>query len=212
MPLNSFGAASRLRAGDAEYRYFRLTTLEENGVGNISRLPVSTRILLENLLRYEDGVRVTAADVEYVARGAAGTEAKEISFMPSRVLLQDFTGVPAVVDLAAMREALAAMGADPKRANPLLPADLVIDHSVQVDRFGSRDAFEVNALLEFQRNRERYILLRWGQTAFRNFRVVPPDTGIVHQVNLEYLAPVVWSVRWRRLTPIRWWARIPTPP
>ncbi len=193
MPLNSFGAASRLRAGDAEYRYFRLTTLEENGVGNISRLPVSTRILLENLLRYEDGVRVTAADVEYVARGAAGTEAKEISFMPSRVLLQDFTGVPAVVDLAAMREALAAMGADPQRANPLLPVDLVIDHSVQVDRFGSRDAFQVNALLEFQRNRERYILMRWGQTAFRNFRVVPPDTGIVHQVNLEYLARVVWS-------------------
>ena len=193
MPLNSFGAASRLRAGDTAYRYFRLATLEEKGLGNISRLPVSTRILLENLLRYEDGVRVTAADIEYAARGAAGAEPREISFMPSRVLLQDFTGVPAVVDLAAMREALAAMGADPQNANPLLPVDLVIDHSVQVDRFGSRDALQLNALLEFQRNRERYILMRWAQTAFQNFRVVPPDTGIVHQVNLEYLARVVWS-------------------
>src|SRR5207302_6437019 len=160
-----------------------------------SRLPFSTKILLENLLRYEDGRKVSAADVEYVA-GAGGASpnaaSKEISFMPSRVLLQDFTGVPCVVDLAAMRDALAAMGADPTRANPLLPADLVIDHSVQVDHFGAKDAFDLNALLEFQRNRERYLLLRWGQTAFRNFRVVPPDTGIVHQVNLEYLAPVVF--------------------
>ena len=121
-----------------------------------------------------------------------GPDAKEISFMPARVLLQDFTGVPAVVDLAAMRDALAAMGADPALANPLLPADLVIDHSVQVDEFGTKDAFSINALLEFQRNRERYMLLRWGQTAFKNFRVVPPDTGIVHQVNLEYLASVVF--------------------
>jgi aconitate hydratase len=192
MPKNSFGAAAKLRSGSAEYEYFRLASLEEKGVGNIGRLPFSTRILLENLLRHEDGRRVTAADVEYVARGVAGPNGKEISFMPARVLLQDFTGVPAVVDLAAMRDALAAMGADPDRANPLLSADLVIDHSVQVDRFGSPDAFQVNALLEFQRNRERYVLLRWGQTAFRNFRVVPPDTGIVHQVNLEYLAQVVY--------------------
>jgi aconitate hydratase len=190
MPKNSFGAAAKLRVGNAEYEYFRLARLEEKGVGAVSRLPFSTRILLENLLRNEDGRRVCAADVEFVARGEAG--AKEISFMPARVLLQDFTGVPCVVDLAAMRDALAAMGADPNRANPLLPADLVIDHSVQVDHFGSADAFSLNALLEFQRNRERYILLRWGQTAFRNFRVVPPDTGIVHQVNLEYLAPVVF--------------------
>jgi aconitate hydratase len=194
MPNNSFGAASRLRVGEFEYSFFRLPTLEEKGAGNISCLPFSTRILLENLLRHEDGRRVTADDVSYVARGAGGSE-KEISFMPARVLLQDFTGVPAVVDLAAMRDALAAMGADPKRANPLLPADLVIDHSVQVDRYGSKDAFEVNALLEFQRNRERYILLRWGQTAFQNFRAVPPDTGIVHQVNLEYLAPVVFRAQ-----------------
>jgi aconitate hydratase len=192
MSKNSFGAASSLRVGDTDYQYFRLETLEETGVRSISRMPFSTRILLENLLRHEDGRRVTAADIDFVARGAAGSQPKEISFMPSRVLLQDFTGVPAVVDLAAMRDALAALGVDPNRANPLLPADLVIDHSVQVDRYGSSDAFQVNALLEFQRNRERYILLRWGQTAFRNFRVVPPDTGIVHQVNLEYLARVVF--------------------
>jgi aconitate hydratase len=176
----------------ADYEIYRLPSLEERGLGQMSRLPFSTRILLENLLRFEDGQKVSAADIEYVARGAAGPDPKEISFMPARVLLQDFTGVPCVVDLAAMRDALAAMGADPSRANPLLPADLVIDHSVQVDQFGNAGAFDFNAMLEFQRNRERYILLRWGQTAFRNFRVVPPDTGIVHQVNLEYLASVVF--------------------
>jgi aconitate hydratase len=192
MPKNSFGAAAKLRSGAAEYEIFRLARLEESGVGVISRLPFSTKILLENLLRNEDGKRVSADDVTYVARGDFGGEAKEISFMPARVLLQDFTGVPCVVDLAAMRDALAAMGSDPERANPLMQADLVIDHSVQVDQFGTKDAFAFNALLEFQRNRERYMLLRWGQTAFRNFRVVPPDTGIVHQVNLEYLAPVVF--------------------
>jgi aconitate hydratase len=192
MAKNTFGAAAKLRSGKAEFDYFRLSHLAEKGIGQIDRLPFSTRILLENLLRNEDGKRVSAADVEMVARGeGAGT--KEISFMPARVLLQDFTGVPCVVDLAAMRDALAAMGADPKRANPLMPADLVIDHSVQVDHFGAKDAFDLNALLEFQRNRERYMLLRWGQTAFSNFRVVPPDTGIVHQVNLEYLAPVVFK-------------------
>jgi aconitate hydratase len=192
MSNNSFDAAAKLRVGKAEYEYFRLAQLEKKGVGNIARLPFSTRILLENLLRHEDGRRVTAADVNYVAQAAGECEAKEISFMPARVLLQDFTGVPCVVDLAAMRDALGAMGADPNRANPLLPADLVIDHSVQVDAFGTNDAFQLNALLEFQRNKERYMLLRWGQTAFRNFRVVPPDTGIVHQVNLEYLASVVF--------------------
>ena len=193
MAQNSFGAAAKLRVGAAEYGYFRLAAIDEKGVGHAARLPFSTRILLENLLRHEDGRRVSAADIEYVAAGAAGGESKEISFMPARVLLQDFTGVPAVVDLAAMRDALAAMGADPGRANPLMPADLVIDHSVQVDHFGTAQAFDLNALLEFERNRERYMLLRWGQTAFRNFRVVPPDTGIVHQVNLEYLAPVVFT-------------------
>ncbi|PWT97172.1 MAG: aconitate hydratase AcnA, partial [Terriglobia bacterium] len=192
MPKNSFDAAAKLRVGNAEYDYLRLARLEQAGVGNISRLPFSTKILLENLLRHEDGRRVTADDVNYVARGVGGPDAKEISFMPARVLLQDFTGVPCVVDLAAMRDALGVLGANAKLANPLLPADLVIDHSVQVDQFGSRDAFQLNALLEFQRNKERYVLLRWGQTAFRNFRVVPPDTGIVHQVNLEYLASVVF--------------------
>src|SRR5450759_2913832 len=191
MAKNSFGAAAKLRVGTADYDYFRLSHLTRQGVGNVGRLPFSIRILLENLLRNEDGKRVTAQDVAAVA-GGDGAGVKEISFMPARVLLQDFTGVPCVVDLAAMRDALAAMGADPSRANPLLPADLVIDHSVQVDHFGGVDAFDLNAALEFQRNRERYILLRWGQTAFRNFRVVPPDTGIVHQVNLEYLAPVVF--------------------
>src|SRR5579864_7523135 len=189
---NSFGAAAALRVGSSSYQIFRLAQLEKKGVGNVAHLPLSTKILLENLLRQEDGKKVSAKDVEYVAHGAAGADAKEISFMPARVLLQDFTGVPAVVDLAAMRDALAAMGADPKLANPLLPADLVIDHSVQVDKFGTKDSFSINALLESQRNRERYILLRWGQTAFKNFRVVPPDTGIVHQVNLEYLASVVF--------------------
>jgi aconitate hydratase len=192
MSINTFGAAATLRAGDAAYQIFRLQTLEEKDIGNVSRLPFSTKILLENLLRHEDGRKVMAGDIDYVVRGVSTSQGKEISFMPARVLLQDFTGVPAVVDLAAMRDALAAMGADPARANPLLPADLVIDHSVQVDAFGSKDAFQINALLEFQRNRERYMLLRWGQSAFRNFRVVPPDTGIVHQVNLEYLASVVF--------------------
>jgi aconitate hydratase len=196
MAKNSFGASAQLRVGNTAYEYFRLAQLEQKGVGNVARLPFSTKILLENLLRHEDGRRVTADDINYVARGAAAAgaaeEAKEISFMPARVLLQDFTGVPCVVDLAAMRDALGVLGIDPNRANPLLPADLVIDHSVQVDQFGSRDAFQFNALLEFQRNKERYVLLRWGQTAFRNFRVVPPDTGIVHQVNLEYLASVVF--------------------
>jgi aconitate hydratase len=194
MNQNSFGAASTLNVAGTNYRIFRLATLEEKGVANVSRLPFSHRILLENLLRLEDGRKVQASDIQALASGAA-TDTKEISFLPARVLLQDFTGVPCVVDIAAMRDALAEMGADPSKANPLMPADLVIDHSVQVDEYGTKDSFNVNALLEFQRNRERYMLLRWGQTAFRNFRVVPPDTGIVHQVNLEYLAPVVFSAK-----------------
>ncbi len=162
---------------------------------NVSRIPYSIKILLENLLRTENGATVKASDIEYVAAWKIGAQAQEINFSPARVLLQDFTGVPCVVDLAAMRDALRAMGADPKRANPLIPADLVIDHSVQVDEYGTAAAFGVNALLEFQRNQERYAFLRWGQKAFQDFRVVPPDTGIVHQVNLEYLAPVVFTDR-----------------
>jgi len=192
---NSFGAASSLTAGGSQYRYYSLESLEKRGVAKISRIPYSIRILLENLLRTENGQTVKASDIEYVAKWQIGGPAQEINFSPARVLLQDFTGVPCVVDLAAMRDALRDMGADPKRANPLIPADLVIDHSVQVDQFGSKEAFGINALLEFQRNQERYAFLRWGQKAFENFRVVPPDTGIVHQVNLEYLAPVVFTDR-----------------
>ncbi|HUA20207.1 MAG TPA: aconitate hydratase AcnA [Bryobacteraceae bacterium] len=192
---NSFGAASTLTVGNHQYRYYSLESLEKRGLAKISRIPYSIRILLENLLRSENGQTVKASDIEYVAKWQIGGPAQEINFSPARVLLQDFTGVPCVVDLAAMRDALRDMGADPKRANPLIPADLVIDHSVQVDQFGSKDAFSINALLEFQRNQERYAFLRWGQKAFENFRVVPPDTGIVHQVNLEYLAPVVFTDR-----------------
>jgi aconitate hydratase len=191
---NSFGAASTLSVGGSQYRYYALETLEKRGA-NISRIPYSIKILLENLLRTENGATVKASDIEYVTAWKIGAPAKEINFSPARVLLQDFTGVPCVVDLAAMRDALRAMGADPKRANPLIPADLVIDHSVQVDEFGTPGAFGVNALLEFQRNQERYAFLRWGQKAFQDFRVVPPDTGIVHQVNLEYLAPVIFTDR-----------------
>ncbi len=192
MSHNTFGTASTLRVAGSDYRYFSLSALEKKGVANISRMPVSHRILLENLLRCEDGRKVSASDIEAVAKGQVGDTAKEIQFMPARVLLQDFTGVPCVVDLAAMRDALLAMGKNAKKANPLMPADLVIDHSVQVDQYGTTGAFDFNALMEFQRNKERYMLLRWGQTAFQNFRVVPPDTGIVHQVNLEYLADVVF--------------------
>jgi aconitate hydratase len=191
---NSFGAASTLTVAGSQYKYYALEALEKRGA-NISRIPYSIKILLENLLRTENGATVKPSDIEYVAAWKIGAQAKEINFSPARVLLQDFTGVPCVVDLAAMRDALRDMGADPKLANPLIPADLVIDHSVQVDQFGSTGAFEFNALLEFQRNQERYAFLRWGQKAFQDFRVVPPDTGIVHQVNLEYLAPVVFTDR-----------------
>jgi aconitate hydratase len=189
--LNSFGAATMLRVGDKEYRIYALNALETAGF-KTSRIPYSIRVLLENLLRQEDGRTVKRSDIEYVAKWQLGGPVNEINFRPARVLLQDFTGVPCVVDLAAMRDALQKIGADPKLANPLIPADLVIDHSVQVDKFGTADSFSVNALLEFERNQERYAFLRWGQRAFQNFRVVPPDTGIVHQVNLEYLAPVVF--------------------
>ncbi len=189
---NSFSSAGELRAGGRTYRIHRLAALETAGF-SLARIPYSIKILLENLLRFEDGHTVKRSDIEYVAQWDPSATAREINFRPARVLLQDFTGVPCVVDLAAMRDALYAMGADPKNANPLIPVDLVIDHSVQVDKFGTGDAFSVNALLEFQRNQERYAFLKWGQSSFKNFRVVPPDTGIVHQVNLEYLAPVVFE-------------------
>ena len=189
---NSFGARDALKVGNQSYEVHRLEALERRGIGHVGPLPFSIKILLENLLRQEDGRFVKAKDIEALAEWQPVSEQRaEIAFMPARVLLQDFTGVPAVADLAAMRDAIAKMGGDPKKINPLLPAELVIDHSVQVDKFGSDMAFAFNAQLEFQRNVERYQFLRWGQNAFRNFKVVPPDTGICHQVNLEYLARVV---------------------
>jgi aconitate hydratase len=188
---DSFGSRATLRAGGRDFRIARLDALETRGF-NVSRLPYALRILLENLLRREDGSVVTSAEIEALAGwDPKAAPSREIAFMPARVLLQDFTGVPAVVDLAAMRDAMVKMGGDPKRINPLQPVELVIDHSVQVDEYGSAAAFLINAGKELERNRERYAFLRWGQTAFSNFRVVPPDTGIVHQVNLEYLARVV---------------------
>src|SRR5215470_15687535 len=165
---NSFGAAGQLQAGGRTYEIYRLSALEKASIARLARIPYSIKILLENLLRNEDGSTVKKSDIEYVAKWDPSAPAREINFRPARVLLQDFTGVPCVVDLAAMRDALAKMGADPKKANPLCPVDLVIDHSVQVDVFGSKDAFAQNALLEFQRNSERYSFLRWGQSAFQN--------------------------------------------
>ncbi|MGA8111262.1 MAG: aconitate hydratase AcnA [Acidobacteriaceae bacterium] len=191
--MNSFGSQSELKAGGKSYEIFRLSALEKRGI-QLSRLPYSLRILLENLLRYEDGKSVTAEDIEFLAKWDPKAEpSREIAWMPARVLMQDFTGVPAVVDLAAMRDAMKVLGGDPEKINPLQPAELVIDHSVQVDEFGTGNAYSVNAALEFQRNRERYAFLKWGQTAFRNFSAVPPGMGICHQVNLEYLARVVFT-------------------
>jgi aconitate hydratase len=189
---NSFDARADLEVGGRDYTIYRLDALQERF--DVARLPFSLKVLLENLLRNEDGNAVTAAHVEALARWDHNAEpAHEIPFTPARVILQDFTGVPAVVDLAAMRDAMAELGGDPAKINPLVPAELVIDHSVQVDVFGTRDAFRINAEKEFERNRERYAFLRWGQGAFEGFKVVPPDTGIVHQVNLEYLARVVFE-------------------
>jgi aconitate hydratase len=190
--VNSFNSRTSLEVGGRSIPIFSLRVLEAGGFPGVARLPYSLKILLENLLRHEDGRFVKAGDIEALAKWdvRAGVQ-KEISFTPARVLLQDFTGVPAVVDLAAMRDGMVRLGGDPNKVNPLQPVELVIDHSVQVDYFGQANAFQLNAELEFSRNRERYGFLRWGQEAFRNFRVVPPDTGIVHQVNLEYLARVV---------------------
>jgi aconitate hydratase len=192
MSLNSFGARATFKVGKKEYEIYRLDALDKQGIST-RHLPFSLRILLENLLRTEDGRNVTKQEIRALAAwNKKSKPEKEIAFTPSRVLLQDFTGVPAVVDLAAMRDAMQRLGGDAKLINPLQPAELVIDHSVQVDEFGSPSAIDVNALLEFQRNKERYAFLRWGQTGFRNLAIVPPDTGIVHQVNLEYLARVVF--------------------
>src|SRR6266481_292238 len=190
--MDSFGSRSVLRVRSKEYEIYRLGALDESGLST-KHLPYSLRILLENLLRTEYGGNVSKADIRALAAwNSKSKPGKEIAFTPSRVLLQDFTGVPAVVDLAAMRDAMKRLSGDPGLINPLQPAELVIDHSVQVDEFGTPQSFQFNAELEFLRNKERYAFLRWGQTAFRNLAIVPPDTGIVHQVNLEYLARVVF--------------------
>src|SRR3981081_404626 len=191
---NSFRTRDKLNVAALTFDIHRLEFLEKQGVSDLAKLPFSLRILLENLLRCEDGRFVHAEDIRALARWCPGAPEKEIASTPARALLQDFTGVPAVVDLATMREAFARMGGNPKRINPLFPAELVIDHSVQVDSFGNGNSFGLNAALGFQRNVERYAFLRWGQTAFNNFKVVPPDTGICHQVNLEYLARVVCAM------------------
>lgn len=194
--VDSFGARKVLKVGNDSYDIFRLDVLDDHGFKNVSALPVSLKVLLENLLRHEDNHHVNNADIEALANWNSKVKSdKEIAFMPARVLMQDLTGVPAVVDLAAMREAMKRLGGDPKKINPLAPVDLVIDHSVQVDYFGSPDALHKNSEVEFRRNIERYAFLRWGQIAFDNFRLIPPDTGICHQVNLEYLAPVVFRAQ-----------------
>ena len=194
--LDSFDTKSTLKVGDQSYKIYRLDRLEKAGFKNVSRLPVALKVLLENLLRHEDNRLVTKADIEALASwNPKAKKEKEIAFMPARVLTQDLTGVPSIVDLAAMREAMRRMGGDPKRINPLQPVDLVIDHSVQVDHFGSAEAFRQNSQIEYERNVERYALLRWGQKAFSNFRVVPPDTGICHQINLEYLGQVIFRAK-----------------
>ncbi|HEY1744245.1 MAG TPA: aconitate hydratase [Granulicella sp.] len=190
---NSFNAAATLTTGSQKISYFRLKALADT---NLARLPFSLRILLENLLRCEDGKTVTADDIRFLANWDPRAEpSREIAYMPARVLMQDFTGVPAIVDLAAMRDAMKELGGDPEKINPLQPAELVIDHSVQVDEYGTANAYDLNAALEFTRNRERYAFLKWGQTAFRNFSAVPPGMGICHQVNLEYLARVVFTTQ-----------------
>ena len=190
---DSFGSRSELKIADKNYEIHRLSALEKKGI-TLSRLPYSLRVLLENLLRHEDGNRVSAEDIEFLAKWDPKAEpSREIAYMPARVLMQDFTGVPAVVDLAAMRDAMKELGGDPHKINPLQPAELVIDHSVQVDEYGNQQSYSINSLLEFQRNRERYAFLKWGQSAFDNFSAVPPGMGICHQVNLEYLARVVFT-------------------
>jgi aconitate hydratase len=193
---DSLQARRQLQVGDLAYDHFSIPEAQKRLGGDVSRLPFSLKVLLENLLRFEDGRTVTVEHLEAVARWVRDrTSSQEIAYRPARVLMQDFTGVPAVVDLAAMRDAMVDLGGDPRRINPLVPVDLVIDHSVQVDAFASRDAYERNVELDYQRNAERYAFLRWGSSAFDNFRVVPPGTGICHQVNLEYLSQVVWTAK-----------------
>src|SRR6478735_8029344 len=197
--LDSFRCCNSLKVGSKTYAYYSLPIAEKNGLKGISRLPFSMKVLLEKLLRNEDGRSVSKEDLQAVAQWLkTKTSEREIAFRPARVLMQDFTGVPAVVDLAAMRDAMKALGGDPARINPLVPVDLVIDHSVVVDYFGSADSLKRNVAREYEQNQERYRFLKWGQSAFSNFRVVPPGTGICHQVNLEYLAQTVWTAKEKR--------------
>ena len=192
--LDSFKCRRTLKVGKHEYEYFDLKVAEKAGLTGVGNLPFSWKVLLENLLRHEDGRSVTSDDIRALAEWVQNKRSdREIAFRPARVLMQDFTGVPAVVDLAAMRDAVAKLGGNSKKINPLAPVDLVIDHSVMVDAFGSGAAFKFNVDKEYERNGERYAFLRWGAGAFDNFRVVPPGTGICHQVNLEYLAQTVWT-------------------
>src|SRR6476469_4900700 len=198
--LDSFKCRKKLTVGAKTYHYFSLKTAEKNGLKGISALPFSMKVLLENLLRFEDGRSVTKEDITAVAEWLQnrGKTEREIAFRPARVLMQDFTGVPAVVDLAAMRDAMVALGGDPDKINPLVPVDLVIDHSVVVDYFGTGKSLGQNVAREYEQNQERYRFLKWGQQAFSNFSVVPPGTGICHQVNLEYLAQTVWTAKEKR--------------
>src|SRR6266436_6752179 len=191
--MNTFNSQSTLKVDGAEFDYFSLENAEKSGAGPVSKLPFSLKVMLENLLRFEDGQTVTADDIRaLVSSPSAKRLEKEIAFRPARVLMQDFTGVPAIVDLATMRDVIKQLGGNPNRINPLQQVDLVIDHSVQVDQFGTPTAFAFNADRELERNRERYVFLKWGQKAFQNCSVVPPDVGIVHQVNLEYIAKTVF--------------------
>ncbi|MBN9555843.1 MAG: aconitate hydratase, partial [Alphaproteobacteria bacterium] len=191
---DSFKCRRTLKVGRKTYTYFSLPQAEKNGLKGVSKLPFSMKVLLENLLRHEDGHTVTKDDIKAVlAWLKTKTSDREIAFRPARVLMQDLTGVPAVVDLAAMRDAMKKLGGNPEKINPLAEVDLVIDHSVMIDNFGAKDSFKKNVAIEYERNKERYSFLRWGQQAFANFRVVPPGTGICHQVNLEYLGQTVWT-------------------
>ena len=184
-----------LTVGDQSIAYYSIPAATDAGLGDFSNLPAALKVVLENMLRFEDGKTVSVDDIKAFAEWGenGGKNPREIAYRPARVLMQDFTGVPAVVDLAAMRDGLVALGGDPEKINPLNPVDLVIDHSVMIDEFGNPRAFQMNVDREYERNMERYTFLKWGQSAFNNFRVVPPGTGICHQVNLEYLAQTVWS-------------------
>ena len=191
---NSYNSLKKIIVNDKEYNYYSLNEAEKNGLSGINKLPKSLKVLIENLLRYEDDLSVTKSQIESIKNWLDTKKSKtEIAYRPARVLLQDYTGIPAVADLAAMREAVKEKNKDPNTINPLSAVDLVIDHSVQVDQSAKSDSFEKNVDIEFERNGERYSFLKWGQQAFNNFRIVPPGTGICHQVNLEYLSKVVWS-------------------